>query len=40
LIYFEVSAKNNSGIAETFAELGEKFIAVYEGEVDQFVNAE
>jgi len=40
LVYFEVSAKNNAGIAEPFNELGEKFFALYESEVDQFINAD
>ena len=40
LTYFEVSAKTNAGIIDPFNELGEKFIAVYENEVDQFINAE
>jgi small GTP-binding protein len=38
--YYEVSAKTNAGITEPFNELGEKFIALYESEVDQFINAE
>lgn len=40
LTYFEVSAKTNAGIVDPFNELGEKFIAVYEQEVDAFINAE
>lgn len=40
LSYFEVSAKTNAGVVDPFNELGEKFIAVYEQEVDAFINAE
>ena len=40
LSYFEVSAKTNAAISEPFQELGAKFIAVYEQEVDAFINAE
>jgi GTPase SAR1 family protein len=40
LVYFEVSAKTSLGIIEPFNELGEKFIALYESEVDQFINAD
>jgi transport family protein 27 len=40
MVYFEVSAKTNSGIVDPFNELGEKFIALYESEVDAFINAD
>lgn len=40
LNYFEVSAKNNTGISDPFGDLAERFIASYENEVDQFINAD
>ena len=40
LDYFDVSAKTNAGIADPFNTLAEKFITVYENEVDQFINAD
>jgi transport family protein 27 len=40
LVYFEVSAKTSAGLVDPFNELGEKFIALYESEVDHFINAE
>ena len=40
MMYFEVSAKTGAGVEAPFAELGEKFIALYENEVDQFLNAD
>ena len=40
LTYFEVSAKTNAGIVDPFNELGEKYISLYEQEVDTFINAE
>ena len=40
LTYFEVSAKSNASVVDPFNDLGEKFIAIYEHEVDEFINAE
>lgn len=40
LTYYEVSAKTNAGISDPFTDLGEKFIAAYEAEVDAFINAD
>jgi hypothetical protein len=35
-----VSAKTCAGLLDPFNELGEKYIALYESEVDHFINAE
>jgi small GTP-binding protein len=40
LTYYEVSAKTNIGVADPFAELADRFIQMYENEVDQFINAD
>lgn len=40
LDYFDVSAKSYAGIVDPFNSLAERFIAAYESEVDQFINAE
>lgn len=40
LEYFDVSAKTFAGVVDPFNYLAEKFIAVYENEVDQFINAD
>ena len=38
--YFEVSAKNNSGIVDPFNDLAEHFIAAYDAMVDTFISAD
>lgn len=40
LDYFDVSAKSYAGILDPFNALAERFISIYESEVDQFINAD
>ena len=40
LNYYEVSAKQGTCVSDPFADLAEKYIQLYENEVDVFVNAD
>lgn len=40
LEYFDVSAKTYAGVVDPFNLLAERFIALYENEVDTFINAD
>jgi small GTP-binding protein len=40
LTYYEVSAKTYVGVPDPFVDLSERFIQMYENEVDQFINAD